>query len=199
MGVRRDLISCILFFIHYLILLKDHSSFPVFIIDLNMYHIILFCTLFCFALAANVVPLGPKQECAMDQPNGKKHCEVDGYVGSEVIYEDDRVRVWNFTLAPGQMTSMHRHDFDYHFVAVQPTQLEVWGEDGTILFDFRAEGTLGFKIEGDYLVPISENVRLPHIVPRTHAAKNIGPNPYHEILFESKLRPDGGNSPANEL
>jgi hypothetical protein len=25
----------------------------------------------------------------------------------------------------GQMTSMHRHDFDYYFVAIQPSQLEV--------------------------------------------------------------------------
>lgn len=132
------------------------------------------------------LPLGKKETCNMDQPDGSKDCAVDGYVGSTVIYEDERVRVWNFTLNPGEMTSMHRHDHDYHFVAVQPTQLEVWGEDGTVLFDFRAEGTLGFKVVGDYLHPIAENVRLPYLVPRTHAAKNIGPNVYNEILFESK-------------
>jgi hypothetical protein len=140
------------------------------------------------------LPLGPKMPCDMDKPDGAKSCTVDGYVGSTVIYEDDRVRVWNFTLAPGEMTSMHRHDHDYHFVAIQPTQLEVWGEDGKVLFDFRAEGTLGFKVAGDYLHPISENVRLPHLVPRTHAAKNIGPNTYNEILFESKLDHSHGST-----
>ena len=116
-------------------------------------------------------------------------CEIDGYVGSKVIYEDDRVRVWNFTLPSGAMTSMHRHDYDYHFVAIQPTQLEVYGENGSVLFNFRAEGTLGFEVVGDYLHPISNNVQLPWLVPRVHSAKNIGPSDYYEILFESKISP----------
>lgn len=68
---------------------------------------------------------------------------TDGYVGSDVIYEDAYARIWNFTLAPGQSTSMHRHDHDYDFVAISPTQLEVYGEDGSRLLDFRAEGKSG--------------------------------------------------------
>ena len=63
--------------------------------------------------------------------NGKEvkdsKCNVDGYVGSYVIFENEQVRAWNFTLEPGQMTSMHRHDFDYSFGAVKPSQLEVFG------------------------------------------------------------------------
>jgi hypothetical protein len=128
-------------------------------------------------------------ECNCDKEDGgdgeKQPCQVDGYVGSNVIYEDDMVRVWNFTLAPGQMTSMHRHDHDYHFVAIKPTQLEVYGEDGSRLFDFRAEGVLGFKINGDYLEPTG--IELPWPVPRTHSAKNIGSDDYYEILYESKI------------
>lgn len=119
------------------------------------------------------------------------HCPVGPHVGSRVIYEDSYVRVWNFTLAPGEMTSMHRHDYDYHFVAIVPTQLEVWGSLGEFgglgnrLFDFRAEGTLGFTIEGDLLVPV--HGELPWPVPRVHAAKNIGTHTYYEILYESKV------------
>lgn len=42
--------------------------------------------------------LGPApKHCSCDEGNT---CEVDGYVGSEIIYEDEMVRVWNFTLAP---------------------------------------------------------------------------------------------------
>jgi hypothetical protein len=110
-----------------------------------------------------------------------------------VIYEDHLVRIWNFTLAPGDSTSMHRHDFNYHFVAIAPTQLEVYGEDGSRLFDFRAEGALGFKIKGDFLEPIG--VDLPP-VPRVHAAKNIGRTVYQEILFESKVPIDACDSTA---
>lgn len=35
-----------------------------------------------------------------------------------------------------------------------PTQLEVCGESGERLFDFRAEGVLGFRAVGDFLEPI---------------------------------------------
>ena len=128
--------------------------------------------------------MGDMHPCGMDK--GEKLCVVDQYIGTKVIFEDEQVRVWNFTLAPGEMTSMHRHDHDYHFVVIQPTQLQVWGEDGSILFDFRAEGTFGFNVQGDFLVPASDQVKMAHSVPRVHAAKNIGPNTYYEILFERK-------------
>ncbi|KAJ1417922.1 hypothetical protein B484DRAFT_400648 [Ochromonadaceae sp. CCMP2298] len=145
-------------------------------------------SLICMLLLACVNAhgeIGEKKACSMDMDGDL--CLVDAYIGSQVIYEDEKVRVWNFTLAPGEMTSMHRHDYDYHFVAIKPTQLEVWGETGERLFDFRAEGTLGFTLEGEFLVP-AKGVNLPFAVPRIHAAKNIGPEDYHEIIFESKVR-----------
>lgn len=122
--------------------------------------------------------------CNMDINGGL--CEVDSYVGSTIIYEDDRVRIWNFTLPPGKMTSMHRHDLDYHFVAIIPSQLEVWSEDGIALYNFRAEGTLGFTVQGDFLVPVHASPDLPSLIPRTHAAKNIGLSVYNEIIYEQK-------------
>ena len=39
------------------------------------------------------------------------------------MIENESQRIWNFTLEPGQMTSMHRHDFDYSFVAIKPSRL----------------------------------------------------------------------------
>mmetsp|Transcript_33323 Transcript_33323/g.60042 ORF Transcript_33323/g.60042 Transcript_33323/m.60042 type:complete len:176 (+) Transcript_33323:61-588(+) len=140
----------------------------------------------CFIIMAvsgiDTDSLGETKPCTCDTDGSK--CDIDGYVGSTVLYEDDTVRVWNFTLAPGEMTSMHKHDHDYHFVAIKPTQLEVYGEDGYRLFDFRAEGVLGFKVNGDFLEPIG--IELPWPVPRIHAAKNIGDDDYYEILYESK-------------
>jgi hypothetical protein len=129
--------------------------------------------------------LGVTKPCHADE---NQPCEIDGYVGSNVIYEDDLVRVWNLTLASGEITSMHAHDFAYHFVAIKPTQLEVYGANGDRLFDFRAEGVLGFKVIGEFLVP--QNIELPWPVPRIHAAKNIGNETYYEILYESKVSTD---------
>ena len=95
------------------------------------------------------------------------------------------------------MTSMHRHDHNYHFIAINPTQLEVYGEDGSRLFDFRAEGVLGFKVEGGFLKPIG--IELPWPVPVVHAAKNIGDDYYYEILFESKGSDSSFNSCQKEV
>ena len=115
----------------------------------------------------------------------RDQCEVDGFVGSYVMIENDLQRIWNFTLQPGEMTSMHRHDFDYSFVAIKPSRLEVFGENGERLFDFWAtEASL--RVNGDFLEPTGAE-QLPYKVPRVHAARNIGPGVYHEILFESKV------------
>lgn len=130
--------------------------------------------------------------CAQNTCSPDTICEVDGFIGSKVIYEDAQVKVWNFTLAPGAMTSMHRHDCAYHFVAIQPTELEVYGASGVRLFSFQAQGTLGFSIQGDDLVqdaPTGSGASFQPIrVPRTHAARNVGSADYYEILFESKTK-----------
>ena len=128
------------------------------------------------------LPSCPATAC---HPHLDSNCQVDGFVGSYLVHEDANQRVWNFTLEPGQMTSMHRHDFDYTFVVIRPSQLEVFGEDGSRLFDFWAEGTKAFRVEGDLLVPMIES--LPWPVPRIHSARNIGTTTYNEILFETKL------------
>ena len=73
--------------------------------------------------------------------------------------------------------------------------IEVFGEDGTRLFDFWATES-SLKINGDFLEPTDENIKLPYKVPRVHAARNIGPETYHEILFESKFSAEDLNNPT---
>ena len=38
--------------------------------------------------------------------------EVSRNVGSELLFENDRVRVWSMTLAPGESCEYHRHEND---------------------------------------------------------------------------------------
>ena len=66
------------------------------------------------------------------------------------------------------------------------------------MFDFWAtEASL--KINGDFLEPTGD-VKLPYKVPRVHAARNIGADTYHEILFESKFSSENlAASMKNEL
>ena len=113
-------------------------------------------------------------------------CAIDNQLGTEIIFEDAAVRVWNMTLAVGETTSMHRHKCGYHFLAVTSSELEVWTEFGERLMTItpKVGEVLGFSIEGDSLVQTAS--RNPIRIPRTHAARNIGPNTFTEILFEIK-------------
>jgi hypothetical protein len=41
-----------------------------------------------------------------------------GPIASEVVYEDDHVRIWTHLLEPGQAGPLHRHELDYTIVDV---------------------------------------------------------------------------------
>jgi len=43
---------------------------------------------------------------------------VLGGVGTKVLMENDRVRIWEMRLAPGQDSEVHRHDLDYVLVQI---------------------------------------------------------------------------------
>ena len=120
-------------------------------------------------------------------PEAAGSCVVDNYIGNKIVFEDSSVKVWNFTLGPGETTSMHRHECGYHFLAVTSSDLEVWGENGEMLMTITptAGEVIGFTLEGEELVQTaSEN---PIRIPRTHAARNVGQHIFNELLFEYKL------------
>ena len=49
--------------------------------------------------------------------------EVTTSIGTELLFENDRIRVWDMTLQPGQESPLHRHDGDYVFVYVTPSRI----------------------------------------------------------------------------
>lgn len=55
----------------------------------------------------------------------------DGHVGSRLLSEDDRVRVWEIRLAPGERYHPHRHVVDYFWTAVTAGRSRQHGMDGT--------------------------------------------------------------------
>jgi len=40
-------------------------------------------------------------------------------VGTKLIFENDRVRVWEFTLAAGESIGAHTHEHDYFFYPIE--------------------------------------------------------------------------------
>src|ERR1700741_1920953 len=54
-------------------------------------------------------------------------------VGSTLLSENERVRVWIIRLAPGERIGFHRHVLDYFWTAVSPGRARSHSEDGTIV------------------------------------------------------------------
>ncbi len=47
-----------------------------------------------------------------------RRAHSNGRVGSRLVSQTDRVRVWHLTLAPGERIGFHRHVLDYFWTAV---------------------------------------------------------------------------------
>jgi hypothetical protein len=55
----------------------------------------------------------------------------DGHVGSRLLSETNRVRVWEIRLAPGQRLHAHRHVLDYFWIATTAGRSRQHTSDGT--------------------------------------------------------------------
>ena len=51
-------------------------------------------------------------------------------VGTRLLFENERVRVWDLQLAPGQSTGMHRHVNDYLYVVIGDGSLQAADAEG---------------------------------------------------------------------
>ncbi|MBV8691482.1 MAG: hypothetical protein JOY57_07490, partial [Actinobacteria bacterium] len=54
-----------------------------------------------------------------------------GGVGTKVVFENDRVRIWELKLAPGEKSDVHRHDLDHILVLVSGDRIAVQPEPDT--------------------------------------------------------------------
>ncbi|HEX2886650.1 hypothetical protein [Vineibacter terrae] len=108
-------------------------------------------------------------------------------VGTEKVFENDKVIVWNFVLAPGEETPMHTHEHAYMWYAIAGAPLQIYDEHGNDLgvFDVPTGGIFSLKLEDGFLEVLSENGKGAR-VPATHKARNIGKTAYREVLVEYK-------------
>jgi len=106
-------------------------------------------------------------------------------VGTQKVFEDERVVVWHLDLAPGERGQRHTHKLDYAVRVVAGSRLEVFGPDGETLdvVELEAGGAICFRVEGDMIV--ADRPGYP-TVPATHSARNIGETTFREVLVEFK-------------
>ena len=106
-------------------------------------------------------------------------------VGTQKVFENDRIVVWHLDLEPGEQGEQHTHTLDYVVRILSGSTLEVFGPSGESLdtVELEAGGSLCFRIDGDQIV--SDRPGYP-AVPATHSARNIGANTFREVLIEFK-------------
>ena len=106
-------------------------------------------------------------------------------VGTQKVFENDRVVVWHLDLEPGETGARHTHKLDYVVRVVSGSTLEVFGPQGELLDTVELEtgGAVAFRVDGDQI--LADRPGYP-AVPTTHSARNIGTSTFREVLIEFK-------------
>jgi quercetin dioxygenase-like cupin family protein len=96
---------------------------------------------------------------------------IPDQVGTELLFENDRVRVWDMTLQPGQASPAHRHPRDDLFVQVTPGKIEVHADGRAPSTSETDDGFVEYTEVGSGIA---------------HRIVNRAETPYREILVEFK-------------
>jgi len=97
-----------------------------------------------------------------------------GDVATRVLFENEWVKVWEMTLAPGETSALHRHDRPYVMCVVEGTRIDATVVDKGHLQIPVQPGSVLFVPPGD-----------------TERAINGSTVPFREILIELKVEPPG--------
>jgi quercetin dioxygenase-like cupin family protein len=106
--------------------------------------------------------------------------EPSHQVGTRLLFENDRVRVWEMVLRPGESSARHVHDSDYLFVSTTPGRLTLIQDGSPPETSEEPAGFVQYSEVGSGIV---------------HSVKNVGDDEYREILVELK-GPSRSQSPA---
>ena len=98
-----------------------------------------------------------------------------GDIGTKLLLENDRVRVWEVRLAPGEEGAVHQHVLDHLLIQVAGDRIAVVPEPDS-------EGPFRQYLAADVVPGAVVEVARGGI----EAARNIGTQPYVEVIVELK-------------
>lgn len=80
-------------------------------------------------------------------------------IGSEVLFENERVRVWEVRLQPGERGEFHLHDREYFWTVVDPGIGKQRSHDGTLKIRRYDEGDTSYQHNSpdDWMIHDFEN------------------------------------------
>jgi quercetin dioxygenase-like cupin family protein len=100
------------------------------------------------------------------------HRSATAPIGTKLLFENDRVRVWDLRLEPGESTGVHRHESDYLYVVIGDGALQ------TVYADGSSDPPREMR-DGD--------VRFREVNGgAVHEAINVGDRPWRNIVVELK-------------
>lgn len=106
-------------------------------------------------------------------------------VGTNKVFENDEVVLWEFFLEPGEQTEDHTHVLDFISYVIDGSTLQVRGPGGVEIANVEVPtgDVIAFRVEDEELVSSGHaEIRIP----ATHSACNVGQNRYREVFIEFK-------------
>jgi hypothetical protein len=98
-----------------------------------------------------------------------------GPIADRVLFENERVRIWELRMQPGQQGPVHRHELDHILVQIDGDRMAVVPEPDT-------EGPYREYLEADVVPGQSFYVTRGGV----EIARNVGRRTYHELIIELK-------------
>ena len=105
--------------------------------------------------------------------------QLNGCVGTRLLSQDDRVRVWEIRLQPGERIGFHRHVLDYFWTAVTAGRARSHQQDGS-------------TVESEYEAGETRHERYGPGEYKVHDLENIGSE---ELVFTTVEFLDSANKP----
>jgi len=104
---------------------------------------------------------------------------MNGCVGSVLVSETDRVRVWHLRLPPGKRCNFHRHQLDYFWTALTAGKARGFYDDGRV-------------VDVEHFCGETKHFTFGPGEHFTHSVQNIGES---ELLFTTVEFKGGPNPP----
>lgn len=117
--------------------------------------------------------LSPEMKARLDRFRDEHANAKLGGVGGRILLEDERVRIWELILEPGEASDLHKHEHDYYLVIFEGDEVAGVTPKGSGIDSFVG------------VVPKDGNtVSIPK--GGLEWAYNVGKKRYREIIVELK-------------
>lgn len=100
-----------------------------------------------------------------------KQEEISKEVGKELIFENDRIKVWSMGLQPGESSHYHRHENDYVFVYTTPSKISSYRDGSQAPPNQFQDGYVQYTEVGEGI---------------EHSITNVADTWHHQIILEFK-------------